>query len=92
MSHYVYIVQCADNTLYTGYTTNIDKRLREHNGEGVTKTARSAGARYTRARRPVTLVYHEAFETRSAALKRECSIKQLTRSKKLALIKIIGSQ
>lgn len=86
MAHFVYIVQCGGGTLYTGYTTDVVKRIIEHNGEGETKTARSAGARYTRAHRPVTLVYSESLPTRSAALKREYSIKQLSRSQKLELI------
>jgi putative endonuclease len=95
MSHFVYIVRCADDSLYTGYTTNLEKRMAAHNGEGNTKTARSAGARYTRARRPVTLLYHESYPTKSIALQREFQIKQLERKEKLALIKnalITGAQ
>lgn len=88
MSHFVYIVRCADDSLYTGYTTNLEKRMAAHNGEGNTKTARSAGARYTRARRPATLVYTELFPTRSEALKREHAIKQLSRVEKLQLVNI----
>lgn len=87
MVHYVYVVQCADNTLYTGYTTDIEKRLAEHNGEGSTVSARSAGARYTRGRRPVELVYKEEFKTRSEAMQREYAIKQLTRPEKERLLK-----
>ncbi|MBP6881597.1 MAG: GIY-YIG nuclease family protein [Candidatus Pacebacteria bacterium] len=86
MSHFVYMVRCNDGSLYTGYTTNIEKRVSEHNGEGETKTARSAGARYTRPRRPVVLVYSESHYTRSAALKREAAIKKLSPTKKHALI------
>lgn len=85
MAHFVYMALCADGTLYTGYTTDVEKRLIEHNGEGKTKTAKSAGARYTRPRRPVTLVYTESFATRSEALQREYAIKQLTRSEKWLL-------
>jgi putative endonuclease len=85
MSHFVYMVRCNDDSLYTGYTTDVEKRLREHNGEGSTKTAWSAGARYTRGRRPVVLVHIETFASRSEALKRECAIKRLSPEKKRKL-------
>ncbi len=75
---YVYIVQCADNTLYTGWTTNLPRRLQAHN------TAH--GAKYTKPRRPVTLVYYESCDSKSQALQREAEIKQLTRQEKLCLI------
>ena len=75
----VYILKCSDNTLYCGWTNNLEKRLREHN-EG------PSGAKYTRGRRPVELVYQESCPTRSDALKREKEIKGLTRSQKLRLI------
>lgn len=84
--HYIYIIQCADGTLYTGYTTDIKKRLAEHNGEGGTVSARSAGAKYTRGRRPVMIVYQEQFSTRSEAMQREYAIKQLSRLEKKTLI------
>lgn len=87
MSHYIYILLCADDSLYTGYTTDISKRLQEHNGDGNTKTARSAGAKYTRPRRPVQMVYNELYETRSEAMQREYAIKQMKRLEKLQLIK-----
>ncbi|NCN11952.1 GIY-YIG nuclease family protein [Candidatus Kaiserbacteria bacterium] len=87
MTHFVYMVRCADGTFYTGYTTDIEKRLAEHNGVGLTKTALSAGARYTRSRRPVKLVHKESFHTRSEALKREYAIKQLSRDQKRLLQK-----
>ena len=75
----VYIIECSDDTLYCGWTVNLEKRLREHNeGEN--------GAKYTRGRRPVKLVYQEQCLTRSDALKREKEIKKLTRSQKLSLI------
>ncbi len=75
----MYILQCSDNTLYTGITTDLEKRLDEHNhGE--------QGAKYTRARRPVQCVYHESQPDRSQATKREIAIKQLSRQQKLALI------
>lgn len=75
----VYIVRCADGTLYTGVSTDVARRVAEHNGCG------KPGARYTRARRPVTLVYQEAAADRSAAAKREYAIKHMGRSAKLAL-------
>lgn len=87
MEHYVYIVRCIDNSLYTGYTKDVEKRLREHNGEGKTATEKSAGARYTSGRRPVVLVYTEKFATRSEAMKRECEIKKLSQINKNKLFK-----
>jgi putative endonuclease len=75
---YVYILECSDKTLYTGWTNNIEKRLKTHNlGEG---------AKYTRNRLPVTLVYFESFQTKIEAQKREYAIKQLSRSQKLELV------
>jgi putative endonuclease len=76
---FVYIVRCADRTLYTGVTTNVERRVAEHNGIG------AAGARYTRSRRPVELVHVETVATRAAATRREAAIKQLDRARKLAL-------
>ncbi len=76
---YLYVVRCADDTLYTGITTDVARRLDEHNGEG------GAGARYTRTRRPVVLVYSEPAASRAAAASREAAIKKLTRRQKLAL-------
>jgi len=75
-----YLLQCADNTLYCGITNNLDKRLAAHNA--------GEGAKYTRGRAPVTLVYQEECEDKSAALKRERKIKSLTRADKLALYEI----
>ncbi len=77
--NYVYILRCADGTLYTGSTTDLDRRLAVHNA--------GKGAKYTRSRRPVTLVYHEEVESWSAALRREAAIKKLTRREKLELVK-----
>ncbi|MGM0437012.1 MAG: GIY-YIG nuclease family protein [Bacillota bacterium] len=77
--NFVYIVKCSDNTLYTGYTTDIERRIKEHN-EG-------KGAKYTRGRIPVELVYYEEKETKSLAMKREYEIKQLNREEKEELIK-----
>lgn len=76
----VYIARCADGTLYTGIARDVEKRIAEHNA------GKSAGANYTRARRPVVLVYREAAADRSAASRREYRIKQLSRAEKLALI------
>lgn len=75
---YTYILECKDKTLYCGYTTDIEVRLRTHN-EG-------KGAKYTKSRLPVRIAYFESFETKSEALKREVAIKKLTRSQKLELI------
>jgi putative endonuclease len=77
----VYLVRCADGTLYTGVAIDVARRVAQHNGAGAN------GARYTRARRPVKLVYQEHAANRSAACKREYRIKQLTRREKLALIR-----
>lgn len=76
--NYTYILKCIDNTLYTGWTNNLEKRMKDHN-EG-------KGAKYTKSRRPVELVYYEEFETKEEAMRREYAIKQLTRIKKEALI------
>jgi putative endonuclease len=79
--YYVYIAKCNDGSLYTGITTNLERRLRQHNGEVL------GGAKYTHTRRPVEFVYSEKFETRSEATKREYEIKNnLTREEKLDLI------
>ena len=76
---YVYILECVDNTLYTGITTDIDRRLKEHN--------RKKGGACTRSRLPVKLAYRESGQTKSQALKREAEIKSWARKEKLALIK-----
>lgn len=78
---FVYILRCSDDTLYTGITTELDRRVAEHNNK-----QKNLGARYTRARHPVTLIYHETFESRSLASKREAEIKRLKRQQKLSLI------
>ena len=78
MSFYVYILRCADGTLYTGYTDDPERRARVHNA--------GKGAKYTRSRLPVELVYREALADKSSALRREREIKGLTRAQKLALI------
>lgn len=76
---FVYMVRCADSSLYTGITTDIDRRLSEHNHL-------SAGARYTRTRRPVTLAYLETATDRAAACQREYQLRKLDRAAKLALV------
>jgi len=78
LSCYTYIVQCADGTYYTGWTTDIERRIKTHNA--------GRGAQYTRIRRPVTLVYHEPQPDRSSAMKREYAIKAMPRQKKQKLI------
>lgn len=79
-SWFVYMLRCADDTIYTGIAKDTEKRLQQHNSDNV------AGAKYTRARRPVTMVYSEPCESRSVASKREYEIKKLSRAEKLALI------
>lgn len=77
--NYTYIVQCSDGTLYTGWTNDLTRRIQAHN--------QGKGAKYTKARRPVTLVYYEAFETKEEAMKREYAIKRLSRKEKEELIR-----
>ncbi|WP_439028200.1 GIY-YIG nuclease family protein [Haloarchaeobius sp. DT45] len=76
--HYVYVVECADGTLYTGYTTDVERRVSEHDA--------GEGAKYTRGRTPVELRYQESFSSKSAAMSREYEIKQLSRREKEVLI------
>ena len=78
MSHYVYVIECDDETYYTGYTTDVQRRVEEHNNGN--------GAKYTRGRTPVELVYTEQYNTRSAAMSREYEIKQLSRTEKERLV------
>ncbi len=80
--NFVYILLCGDNTLYTGWTNDLEGRICAHNA--------GTGAKYTRTRRPVKLVYCERFDSKSEALKREIEIKKLNRKKKLALIENKG--
>jgi putative endonuclease len=77
---FVYILKCSDDTLYTGMTNDLTKRLLTHNS--------GTGAAYTRSRKPVTLVYTEESEDRSTAQKREAEIKKMKRSEKLSLIEV----
>ncbi len=76
--NYAYILRCADGTLYSGWTNDLEKRLAVHNS--------GKGGKYTRSRLPVELVYFEEFETQSEAMKKECQFKQLSREQKLKLI------
>ncbi len=77
--HYVYILLCSDGSLYTGWTTHLEKRVQTHN--------KGLGAKYTKGRLPVRLVYYEILSQKSQALKRERAIKKLTRGEKLSLIR-----
>lgn len=79
-NHYFYVLLCADNTFYAGYTTDLTRRLAEHNS--------GKGAKYTRLkkRRPAKMIHHEVFETKSDAMKKEYAFKQLTRLKKEAYL------
>jgi len=79
MSYYVYIVRCSDNSLYTGITTDINRRIREHNET-------KKGAKYTKSRRPVSLVYSALIGDRSSAQKEEYRIKKLSKIKKQKLV------
>ena len=78
MAWYVYMLRCGDGSLYTGCTDNVERRLAAHRS--------GKGAKYTRSRLPLELVYQESVEDRSAALRREAAIKALPRAKKLALL------
>ena len=76
---YIYIVKCSDNSLYTGITTDLERRVNEHNSS-------NKGAKYTKTRRPVKLVYNETHTDRSSSSKRESVIKKLSRTDKLKII------
>jgi putative endonuclease len=76
--YYVYILECNDGTLYTGWTMNLAERIQKHN--------QGKGAKYTRARCPVTLKYFEVFSTKSEAMQREAAIKKISRKEKLKII------
>ena len=77
--NYTYILKCSDGTLYTGWTNDLQKRIEAHSD--------GRGAKYTKSRRPVELVYFETYESKSDAMSREAKIKRLTRAEKLELIK-----
>lgn len=78
--HHVYVLECADGSLYTGYTTDVERRVAEHDA--------GQGANYTRGRTPVELVHVEDYETRSAAMSREAAVKALSRAEKEALVSL----
>lgn len=78
--NYTYILKCKDETLYTGWTNNLKKRIEDHNS--------GKGAKYTKSRRPVQLVYYELYDTKVDAMKREYEIKHMTRKEKLKLIEV----
>ncbi len=78
--NYTYLLECADHTLYCGWTNDLEKRVKAHNS--------GLGAKYTKSRRPVTLVYFETFETKEEAMRREAAIKRLTRYEKLKLVSL----
>ena len=77
--YYIYVLQCSDTTLYTGYTNNVEKRVQVHNS--------GKGAKYTKARLPVACIYQETFDTKSEALKAEHAFKKLTRQQKFDYIR-----
>ncbi len=81
--HYAYIARCADGTFYTGYTTDPKRREQAHNA--------GKGAKYTRTRRPVAIIYTESFETKEEAMRREWEIKQLSRTQKETLLGAKGA-
>lgn len=81
-SYYVYMLQCSDGSFYTGYTTDVLRRVKEHNA--------GQASRITRAKLPAVLIHKESFDTRSAAMKREAEIKSLTRAEKEKLIETHG--
>jgi putative endonuclease len=76
--HYTYVIECSDGTLYTGYTTDVRRRVEEHNS--------GEGAKYTRGRTPVRLVYTEEFKGRGEAMSREAEIKSMSRNEKEELV------
>jgi len=76
--HWVYVVECVDGSFYTGYTTDVERRVREHD--------RGEGAKYTRGRTPVELVHAETFDSKSTAMSREYEVKRLTRAEKDRLV------
>ena len=76
--NYTYLLRCSDDTLYCGWTNDLEKRLTNHNA--------GKGAKYTKTRTPVTLVYYETFDTKEEAMRREVAIKKLPRKEKLKLI------
>ena len=84
MSWFVYMLRCSDSSLYTGVTTDLKRRIKEHNGEG----AKGRGAKYTKAHRPVVLAYQERVANRSTAQIRESQLRKLVKVEKEKLVKI----
>ena len=82
-NNYTYILKCRDGSLYTGWTNDLERRIREHNA--------GKGAKYTKTRRPVTLAYFEKFDTKEEAMSREYAIKRLKRKDKLKLVDSDGN-
>ncbi len=82
MGYYAYMLRCADGTIYSGYTTDLERRTAVHNS--------GMGAKYTRSRLPVSLAYYEVFSTKQEAMKREAAFKKLSRAQKIALIQKSG--
>lgn len=80
--NYTYMVRCRDDSLYTGWTNHLEKRVEDHNS--------GRGAKYTKSRRPVELVYYEQFETKEEAMRREWEIKQFTHQQKEKLLEQAG--
>lgn len=78
MKWFIYMLQCSDDTIYTGYTNDVDKRVAKHN--------KGKGAKYTKGRLPVLLVYYEQHPSKSSAMKREYAIKQLSKDEKIKLM------
>ncbi len=78
--NYTYILECKDGSLYTGWTNNLEKRVKDHND--------GKGAKYTKSRRPVVLVYHEEFDTKEEAMRREYEIKHMSRKEKQDIINL----
>lgn len=76
--NYTYIVKCSDGSLYTGWTNDLEKRIKAHND--------GKGAKYTKSRRPVALAYYEEFQSKEEAMRREWEIKQMSREKKMRMI------
>ncbi len=79
--NYTYIVQCSDGSLYTGWTNDLEKRIRAHND--------GKGAKYTKSRRPVSLAYYEGFRTKEEAMRREWEIKHMSREEKVKMIETL---
>ncbi|MFI3173502.1 MAG: GIY-YIG nuclease family protein [Eubacteriales bacterium] len=82
--NYTYILKCSDNTFYTGWTNDLEKRLHAHN--------QGKGAKYTKPRLPVEVIYYEKFKTKEEAMRRECAIKKLTHKQKEMLSKQINNE